>query len=506
MSVSRWSRRKKYSVEGEPEGKKIPMRVSKLVKRELYLTMASIVGVSLVIIGSTYAVFSSVNRSKEYNVINVGTLQIEYDDTGSGLGDIIKLNNAFPVSDSTGQSNTPYKFKITNTGSIATNYSIRIADDEGMIEADGCSNNLLPKTALKYSLNGGTATLLSSKSNYVIESGTLRAGESKTYNLRMWIHTNVGNEILGKHFHGKIVIESEATEPILAKNTILANNTIQTGTPDFSTTSGTGLYQAEDDDGTSYYFRGNVTNNWVKFAADGDEWLYWRIIRINGDGTIRLLYNGKTTTTTGEGTTIGQYYMSSSGFQEKYMGYTYDRSSDETDSGLKQKIDAWYADTVGSVNTDYDQYVATGKFCNDTSGGTTSGNVKSYASVTRMNNHTPSLKCPQTTEDYGGSYLLKAGTVTLDEMVMAGATSTANSNYYMYNGLNYGTWTMTPGKVDSSSSTKIPYYWQQQPNGSISNVNSYASSIWVRPVINLRADVQLTGTGTASDPYEIVES
>ena len=497
--MSRWSRRKKYSVEGEPEGKKIPMRVSKLVKRELYLTMASIVGVSLVIIGSTYAVFSSVNRSKEYNVINVGTLQIEYDDTGSGLGDIIKLNNAFPVSDSTGQANTPYKFKITNTGSIATNYSIRIADDEGMIEADGCSNNLLPKTALKYSLNGGTATLLSSKSNYVIESGTLAPGASKTYNLRMWIHTNVGNEILGKHFHGKIVVESEATT-VLAKNTILANNTLQTGTPDFSTTSGTGLYQAEDDDGTSYYFRGNVTNNWVKFAADGDEWLYWRIIRINGDGTIRLLYNGKTTTTTGEGTTIGQYYMSSSGFQEKYMGYTYDRSSNETDSGLKQMIDAWYERTIGRESQNFDQYVATGKFCNDTkvlvdSGGQVQYNRKASLTLTPPY---PSLTCAETTEDYGGSYLLKAGTFTADEAIMAGAVTSGNSNYYMYNGLNYGTWTMTPYEYSG-----VPYYFQQQPDGSVKGMNGYASSVWVRPVINLRADVTLAGSGTASNPYEV---
>lgn len=480
--------------------------MKKFLKKEYVMPVLAIVLAIAVVTGVSYAIFQVTTTGTKNNVINAGTLQLTFDESSSNE---ISLTDAVPLTDATGMQGTPYTFTITNTGTLDAQYRLMIEENDELYASHGDEDRIFPNGTLRIGLTKNGTTTYVNYERSSLDSGVLKPQESITYTARIWINYDAGNEVQGNHFHGHFTVEAIQTNDIFpgAAQTILANNTVKTETPDFSTSNGTGLYQAEDDDGTSYYFRGNVTNNWVKFASDFDEWLYWRIIRINGDGTIRLLYNGTTTTTTGSGTVIdGDYYMSSSGMQEKYMGYTYDRSSDETDSGLKQKIDAWYADTVGSVNTDYDQYVATGKFCNDTSGGTTSGNVKSYASVTRMNNHTPSLKCPQTTEDYGGSYLLKAGTVTLDEMVMAGATSTANSNYYMYNGLNYGTWTMTPGKVDSSSSTKIPYYWQQQPNGSISNVNSYASSIWVRPVINLRADVQLTGTGTASDPYEIVES
>src|SRR5699024_8456735 len=48
-----------------------------------------------------------------------------------------------------------------------------------------------------------------------------------------------------------------------------------------------GLYAAEDDYGTSYYYRGNVKNNYVSFAG-----FTWRIIRENGDGSVRMIYSG----------------------------------------------------------------------------------------------------------------------------------------------------------------------------------------------------------------------
>ena len=54
-----------------------------------------------------------------------------------------------------------------------------------------------------------------------------------------------------------------------------------------------GLFSLEDDYGLSYYFRGAVENNYIKFGtnATGEE-MWWRIIRINGDGSIRILYDG----------------------------------------------------------------------------------------------------------------------------------------------------------------------------------------------------------------------
>ena len=63
-----------------------------------------------------------------------------------------------------------------------------------------------------------------------------------------------------------------------------------------------GLYESVDDYGTTYYYRGNVTNNYVKFAG-----YYWRVIRINGDGSIRLLFAGTDPSKIGTTATIGSY-------------------------------------------------------------------------------------------------------------------------------------------------------------------------------------------------------
>ena len=63
--------------------------------------------------------------------------------------------------------------------------------------------------------------------------------------------------------------------------------------------SRSGLYKGFDDDGISYYYRGNVNNNWVKFGG-----FLWRIIRINGDGSIRMMYSGTPSSYSGSNTMI----------------------------------------------------------------------------------------------------------------------------------------------------------------------------------------------------------
>ena len=108
-----------------------------------------------------------------------------------------------------------------------------------------------------------------------------------------------------------------------AANTILANSKVNEGTPDFSqvATTDEGVWTAEDDLGTSYYFRGAVENNYVKFAG-----YWWRIIRINGDGSIRIIYDGTTAHANGESSTdrqTGTSEYNSSSNASYYVGYTY---------------------------------------------------------------------------------------------------------------------------------------------------------------------------------------
>lgn len=186
-------------------------KITKNASREIKLTIFSIFVVTITMISSAYAIFSSVQKSENYNTLTVGTLKIDFNDTDTGLGNVINLNGAYPESDEDGQAETPYSFKITNSGTISAKYTIKILDDSDMIESDGCQENLLDKTRIKVSINGEKPFILSEKeiNSYIISSGTLSPNNSKTYNIRMWITDQAGNEVLGKHYHGKIIVESE---------------------------------------------------------------------------------------------------------------------------------------------------------------------------------------------------------------------------------------------------------------------------------------------------------
>ena len=95
------------------------------------------------------------------------------------------------------------------------------------------------------------------------------------------------------------------------------------GTPDFSKIAPNdsetdGLYMAEDDEGESYYYRGAVRNNYVSFAG-----FIWRIIRRNGDGSVRMIYSGKSVSDTGAATTIGNSPFNNKYWDPTYVGYKY---------------------------------------------------------------------------------------------------------------------------------------------------------------------------------------
>jgi hypothetical protein len=187
----------------------------KLQEHELKVTAISILAVLIVVMFSSYAVFSSVTKSTKYNVIKSGTLNITYNDTDSGLGNIINLNGTYPKTDAEGLALTPYTFKITNTGSLKAKYTVSIVDDTDMIAEDGCSANQLDKNVIKYSVNSGTPALLSSvaSNSYIVASGNIEPTYSITYNIRVWLSDTAVTADLNKHFHGKIVIDgSNITE------------------------------------------------------------------------------------------------------------------------------------------------------------------------------------------------------------------------------------------------------------------------------------------------------
>ncbi len=190
-------------------------KISKFTRREIIMTIVTVLAITSFALGTSYAIFSDIETSSNYNIVEAGNLEIAFDHTEDGIGNVLSLNNAYPMSDSDGLLQTGYTFKVENTGSLNTIYTVKILDDTGMIEADGCASNILDKSKIRVSVDGGLPITLSTleANNWIIQTGSLAPTETATHTIKMWIDINSGNEILGKHYHGKILVEAVNEEP-----------------------------------------------------------------------------------------------------------------------------------------------------------------------------------------------------------------------------------------------------------------------------------------------------
>ena len=274
------------------------------------------------------------------------------------------------------------------------------------------------------------------------------------------------------------------------------------------TTTGT-IYKAQDDWGDTYYFAGNPTDNWVKFAN-----FYWRIIRINGDGSIRMIYQGTSANTTGTGTQLQTNAFNSSYNRSEYVGYMYtsgQQHGNTTNSPIKTIIDNWYSSNLASYA---DKISKEAGFCGDRelqSGSWSSTGSHNYAGYGRLvansSSVNPTFKCSNSNDLYTTSSSSKGnkklanpiGLITADEVVMGGLPwSGSTTSNYLYTGQHY--WTMSPSYFSASNSSAGVFYVYS--NGQLGN-GSVNITRGVRPVINLSADVKVTGSGTSSDPFVV---
>ena len=285
-------------------------------------------------------------------------------------------------------------------------------------------------------------------------------------------------------------------------------------TPTFSNiaTTDEGVYKVSDGvyGGYSYYWRGAVTNNYVKFGG-----FCWRIIRINGDGSMRLIYDGTTChangTSTAESIAKTSIAYNTSYNQSNYVGWTYSGTSQRTTSGTasnaKTQLESWYSSNLAS----HASKIADGKYCNDRNVGakysgwsgtwattwSATGTQFAYAGVDRLwNKYQPTLSCPS-----GDVYTLKVGLITADEVEFAGGKNENNTSYYLYNGQNY--WTISPGRWDGTNSDAVVF--RVDSNGNLYYYYVSSTGPGLRPVINLKADTefQAGGNGTQSNPYVV---
>ncbi len=305
----------------------------------------------------------------------------------------------------------------------------------------------------------------------------------------------------------------------------------------------TGMYSAPDDYGTSYYFRGleGSLNNWVKFAG-----FYWRIIRINGNGTVRMIYTGvasgnpsdanRTGTTTQIGTSMFNHTINDNAYVGYMMGIplngtnstvsnstisnstSYEQAHTNTyDSDAKIQIDSWYKTNIADKNLS--KYIDTNTgFCNDrefnsgTSGFGT--NNTTYTPMGRLNNRqiqTPTLQCANKSRDLftlsnssiGNKKLIyPVGLISSDEAVFAGSfNGSINNTYYLYTNQAY--WTMSPYNFVYNNWGGGAWEFAVSNSGNIGDF-SLSNNYGLRPVINLKADTKFSGSGSATDPYIVI--
>ena len=394
----------------------------------------------------------------------------------------------------------------------------------------------------------------------------------------------------GKSFTGKIYVENvncsteDGTTVKKGYETILANNGGKTaieakGTPDFSAIeeSNAGMYKAQDDLGMSYYFRGAVDNNWVKYgkytkdtyytydgdynyslvsscdgidncfkiASKGDD-MYWRIIRINGDNSIRMIYAGTyapdantkvTLTESGEfdadgnsiggpKTVVGYSKFNQNWDSAEYVGYMYtikEQHGTSKSSDIKTFLDNWYANytDLNKTGTKITDQI----YCNDRTASTsdvaysttnyttlTSWNSKgtqyyygAYGRIVKDNN--PMLTCAVDSDRFtvnkingkGNSALTyPIGLITIDELEMAGNNwSESNTNYYLHTGANY--WAGSPREFYVGNSANE---FDVLGDGSL-NGGYVRSKFGARGVVSLSSESKLLGSGTYNDVYTV---
>ena len=416
-------------------------------------------------------------------------------------------------------------------------------------------------------------------------------------------------QLSGKNFTGKIYAISKGCssedgttvkkgyETIVANNGGSASMTTLTST-DFATVTtenDKGMYKATDDLGTSYYFRGAVDNNWVKYGKEtactfngskvvyvdskfnfrnvkdeeecvsttlcsamgayavglsddmctsaggvpigkkgtySTQDMYWRIIRINGDNSIRMIYTGNDAPSastsvimTGYKTVSSINRFNTNYDSAEYVGYMYtigEQHGTGKDSTIKTALDDWYANhtDLNKTGTKITDQI----YCNDRTASTSDAeySTTNYTTLTSWNStgttyyygaygriakdNNPMLTCAVDSDRFtvnktngkGNSALTyPVGLITIDELEMAGNNwSESNTSYYLHTGANY--WAGSPYGFDSNGA----YEFRVAYDGILSDY-FVDYNFGVRGVVSLSSDAKLLGSGTYDDVYVV---
>lgn len=340
--------------------------------------------------------------------------------------------------------NKSIAFSVTNNDTETKYYYIQLTD--------------VYANKVTYSLKSSDGLNMKNELKSEIVSNQISINGNETINYTLEFNTD-GNT----NYSGVLQVGVKENEKNTFADVILANNKVNerslTENGDAATLD-EGLLKKEDDLGVAYYYRGNVKNNNVLFAGKN-----WKIVKINGDGSIKLVLDNIVDE-------ISKYYSEDYSFLK---------------STIFEKLNNWYTNNLN----DYSDYIAYYKFCNDTV--LEDDNYLAYNRV--ITNKIPTFVC------LGNLVNSRIGLLTIDEVSLAGGSTGENKSYYLYNEkITNSYYTMS-----SASSRYGNYYpFVVDTDGSISsNVNGNLLR-GVRPVINIIKTAKVSGNGTNEDPYEII--
>ena len=517
----------------------------------------------LVLIGVTYAYYRITKTQTNSNVIGTRTC---LDTTLTEETSEIVLSDAFPISDEDGLKHSPFTFTLTNNCDSYVKVTIALVSEyRTSTSTSYLKDNYVKSNLSTKGTNDGSSVILSTLSlgevdtnteGYVLKTTGLKNKEAKSFDLRLWLDSETTNEQgLNKTWKGKIVVSVVAAdEPAPAPNgwyeagsgTLLASlrdsNTLKTpittpGTA-VSTADEALLASAEDDNGTSYYFRGAVTNNYVEFANK-----CWRIVRVGGDGSVKLILHNDNTAGAANPCAVannsasaafarysGETYKSafnSSSKDNAYVGFKYgtvgasgyDATHANTNkSTILTNLETWYTNNLAAYESVIDDNV----WCNDktnvadttfnpwnwsnVNGLGYAKNVTYYGATQRLVSTSdsaggtgPSLKCTGELSKITS----KVGLITADELAFAGyAYNIGNRTTYLQeNATDTYWWSLSPIEFYNGNA----FVWiVRGSNGRFSAGTRVGNKLGVRPSISLKSTTNVTGEGTSDKPYKVI--
>lgn len=185
--------------------------ILKIKANERKYTIVSVCIILFAFLVCSYIIFSAIQESNVKPTFKVGKLYYEFNETKNGLGDVISLVDVSPISDKDGMKTKTYTIKLYNSGKEKQKFKIFISDDKEMIAFDECSDKVVERDFIKYSINDKKALALDNDEEVSIISSTLAPKESRIYTIRCWVSdTYTKSDVV--HYHGTISVRLDNSE------------------------------------------------------------------------------------------------------------------------------------------------------------------------------------------------------------------------------------------------------------------------------------------------------